>query len=178
MNDQIQTINDARHQYTLQIKDDTKAVRLIKEKTKKEKGDRKFSDKPLKLGIYSIFKKYRITPEQYHGGDLVGNHCRKLMQNSDKIYAERYDLLKEVPVQSCSKIQYRNDTVMTDEDITSSFDKFRNILLLCDSLYSACHRPCGSMTNADLTDAKETIKMLSALWRLEKLSVTVKAHKF
>ena len=29
LNDQIQTINDARHQYTLQIKYDTKAVRLI-----------------------------------------------------------------------------------------------------------------------------------------------------
>ena len=98
------------------------------------------------------------------------------MQNSDKIYAERYDFLKEVPVQSRRKIQYRNDTVMTDEDITSSFEKNYGILLLCDSLYSACHRPCGSMTNADLTDAKETIQMLSVLWRLEKLSVTVKAH--
>ena len=65
---------------------------------------------------------------------------------------------------------------MTDEDITSSFDTFRDILLLCDSLYSACHRPYGSMSNADLTDAKETIQILSALWRLVKLSVTVKAH--
>ena len=32
------------------------------------------------------------------------------------------------------------------------------------------------MSNADLTYAKETIQMLSALWRLAKLSVTVKAH--
>ena len=32
------------------------------------------------------------------------------------------------------------------------------------------------MSNTDLTDAKETIQMLSALWRLAKLSVTVKAH--
>ena len=37
-------------------------------------------------------KKYGITPEQYHGGDLVGNHCIKLMQNSDNICAELSDL--------------------------------------------------------------------------------------
>ena len=92
LNDQIQTINDARHQYTLQIKDATKPVILIEEKTNKDKGDRNFLDKPLKLGIYAIFKKYGITPEQYHGGDLVGNHCIKLMQNSDNICAELSDL--------------------------------------------------------------------------------------
>ena len=74
---------------------------------KKEKGDRIFLDKPLKLGIFAIFKKYGIKPEQYHGGDLVGNHFRKLMQNSDKICAEISDLLKEVPVQSRRKIQSR-----------------------------------------------------------------------
>ena len=95
---------------------------------KKYKGDKKHSDETLKLGIYAIFKKYGITPEQYHGGDIVGNHCRKLMQNSDKICAEISDLLKEVPVQSRRKIQSRNDTVMADEDIMSSFNKFRDIL--------------------------------------------------
>ena len=49
-------------------------------------------DEPLKLGIYAIFKKYGITPEQYHGEDLVGNIFRKLMQNSDNICAELSDL--------------------------------------------------------------------------------------
>ena len=60
------------------------------------KGKRNYTDKPLKLKIYTVFNKYGINLQAYHGGDFVGKYVRNFMQFSVEICAECTALLKEL----------------------------------------------------------------------------------
>ena len=82
-------------------------------------------DRTLKLKLHAILNKYKITPQQYHGGDLIGNHIKKFTEHAEMICADVYDFLQEIPVNS-----RRNN--ISDEDLKSRMDKFQDLLILAD----------------------------------------------
>jgi len=43
----------------------------------------------MKVRIEEILKKYGIQRQAYHGGDMVGNHIRLLMEHTEKIEGAR-----------------------------------------------------------------------------------------
>ena len=100
------------------------------------KNDRSYQDRPVKLHINCVFQKYGITPQQYHGGALVGNHIRLFMHYANDICEEIANIFK-----SCS-VKHRKQPV-SDEDIYSKFEKLADILIISDGIYSKCHVPAG-----------------------------------
>ena len=120
------------------------------------KGKRNYTDKPLKLKIYTVFNKYGINLQAYCGGDFVGNHVRKFVQFSIEICAECTALIKEVPYEN--RRPNSKHGKMSNEDIYAKTKMLQNILLLSDRIYSMCQNPCGMMNDADLAHMEK-------LWR-------------
>jgi len=96
------------------------------------------------------------------------------MQFAVEICAECATLLRVVPDEN-RRSNAANEK-MTNENIDSEMKVLCDLLLLSDNIYRMCHKPCGTMTDADLADVGETIDIISTLWRESNLSVTAVKH--
>jgi hypothetical protein len=56
----------------------------------------RFYKKPLKSRLEKVLRRYGIDYAAYHGGELVGNDCRKLLHSAEDIMAEIEEVLLEV----------------------------------------------------------------------------------
>jgi len=166
---EVTELEDLLKEFDRSMKVHKKSMAAAKAALNKNLDGRKIEDRTLKLKVHAILNKYKITPQQYHGGDLIGNHIKKFMEHAEMICADTYDLLREIPVDS------RRNTI-SDEDLKSRMDKFQDLLILADCMYSFCRKECGTMTNADLVLVGDTITQFSNLWRSSGMSVTPKAH--
>ena len=64
---------------------------------------------------------------------------------------------------------------MSNEDIDANMKMLQDIILIRNSIYSLCHKPCVTTTDADIGSVGKTVEIFSELWR-DDLSVTVEAH--
>ena len=151
----------------------------LNDKLKTMKGDRHYSDKPIRSQIYVVFKSYSIVPQQYHGGDFVGPHVRKLMEKADEICAKIADIFKQVPFNE-RRIRKRGNGsevhAMNDQQIDKKMRDISDLLMLADSIYSQCHAPPGTLIADDLDEIEEVVRIFSLLWRSSGLSATIKVH--
>lgn len=54
----------------------------------------------LVIGVEAIFSKFSIEPQAYHGGTLIGNHCKQLLDHSKEILDDMESLfLQEIDMQ-------------------------------------------------------------------------------
>ena len=56
--------------------------------------------RPVKARIEAVLRCHGIDYAAYHGGDLVGNDCRKLMERAPQIFADVQVVLLEVAVEN------------------------------------------------------------------------------
>ena len=167
--DEVTELEELLKEFERSLNVHKKSMTGAKVALNKKLDGRKIEDRTLKLKLHAILNKYKITPQQYHGGDLIGNHIKKFMEHAEMICADVYDFLQEIPVNS-----RRN--YISDEDLKSRMDKFQDLLILADCMYSFCRKECGTMTHADLVLAGDIITKFSSLWRSSGMSVTPKAH--
>ena len=108
-----------------------------------------YTYKPLQLKIYTVFNKYGITPQAYHGGDFVVNRVKTFLQFSVKISSECTEFIKELPDENQRPNgEHRN---MSNEYIDSKMKMLKYIILLSYIIYRMCHKPCGTMTGVNLS---------------------------
>ena len=117
------------------LTDATRTLRTSKKTRKEAWVKRGYTAKPIRNQVYHIFKKYGITPQQYHGGDLVGNHCRILMGKSVEILEEIVTLLKSVPMENRRKRNISSQRVVTDDDLEQRCQSLSDLLTLADAVY-------------------------------------------
>jgi hypothetical protein len=173
--DDIKALKDEKKQNDIMVKDARKVLTAAKKVLKGSITNRTYTDKPLRIMLFDIFKEYSITPEQYHGGEFVGNHCRIFMDKAKEICAEIGDILKLVPIERRRR-RTTNSDVMTDEAIDEKLGTLRDLLILADSIYSTCNAPAGTLDDDAITSTREVVSIFCAMWRQSGLSVTVKVH--
>ena len=170
------TLKEHKLTIVTEVKTARKAFNAAKKKLKDSLGSRKYNEKPVRVKLYEIFKKYGIRPEQYHGGEFVGNHCRILMSKGRMIMQEIAAMLKLLPVNRRRK-RGGSANVVSDEEIDEKLNTLSDLLILADLIYSTCHQPAGSLTDADVQKSQEIIQTFSDMWRnCDMVSLTRKAH--
>ena len=71
----------------------------FEESQKAAKDEGKKSSK-LVIAVETIFSKFHIEPQAYHGGSLIGNHCKQLLDHSKEILDDIENLfLQEIDAQ-------------------------------------------------------------------------------
>ena len=110
----------------------------MKKKLKESLEKRKFQDRPVWVKLCNILKRYSITPEQYHGGELVGNHSRILMVKPSFIMAEIITMLKGIPIEERRQRDSTSKKI-TNEEIEQKMNTLTDLLTLADYMCSQCH---------------------------------------
>ena len=72
--DEKKLLKEQKMMYKQPLKNKRDTLKKKRKKFNDLKDDRSYQDKSVKLQINCVFQKYWITPQQYHGGALVGNH--------------------------------------------------------------------------------------------------------
>jgi len=63
--DEMKALKDQKKRNGIMVKDARKVLTAAKKVLKNSITDRAYTDKPLRIMLFDIFKKYSITPEQY-----------------------------------------------------------------------------------------------------------------
>ena len=145
-----------------QILFDTKKEFLVE--TKKTTND-KHSGQPLLAEIEHILGKYGIDRAAFHGGDLVGNACRKLMSEANGIVDEVRNLVMQ-------KRRVRG----SDKQIDEICCRTKQVLLVLDGFISCMKTKRGHVTDEIIYNAGRYRTKYIELLRFLRLSVTVKDH--
>lgn len=110
-------------------------------------------------------RKHYVYRSSYHGGDLEGNQCRRLIRDA----VDAVNTIKE----ELKTVEYRK---ATDPEINEFF-KGVTILLQCfDLMSSLCYQPYGSRANKDIKNAKQIVVLFHKIWRCMFPSVPPKTH--
>ncbi len=116
-----------------------------------------------------LARDWNIKRPSWHGGDILGNECRKLMAWSrlifDQIKAFLLDQLEEDggPERAKTEVRKRCDIVAT-------------ALLLFDGFLSLVRTEHKDLTRQHITKAREYAAKAVAVWQIMELSVTPKCH--
>ena len=146
-------------------------------KDKKDKLDgfalqRKSDDKSLLSGIDAILQRYGIKRQAYHGGDLVGGHIGILMERAEDIIDDVESYLID------SKKNLVNDTTnqvpASDEDIRTTCESIKHLLVLWDMIFSLVHTEYPSVEDCDMT--QEFIDTAISIGDRLGMSRTIKIH--
>jgi hypothetical protein len=110
----------------------------------------KTKDKQLRAKIEAILKTYGIDQGAHHGGDMVGNSCRKYLMNSESIMSQIKELLCLVGEESgmsrtgIMELQKRCDTTAS-------------LLTHYDGFFSRMRIPKEEVTDTSIEEARTAI---------------------
>lgn len=130
---------------------DTVKVSLWKAETKKG------ISKPLKSLVELVLFAHGIDPGAYHGGDLVGNHCRILLQKSDVIFAEIVTVLNDFG-RAHNKNEYSIQCATMRASATAS------TLTLFDHLFLLMSTTASAVTDELLEQVHTTADRAGQAW--------------
>jgi hypothetical protein len=126
--------------------------------------------KPIRKGIETILaKEWNIKRPSWHGGDILGNECRKLMSWARLIFDQIKEFLLE-------KLEEDGGSQRTKREVTKRCDIVAKALLLFDGFLSILRTPHQDLTPAHIAKAREYSRKALTVWRILQLSVTPKAH--
>jgi hypothetical protein len=126
--------------------------------------------KPIRKGLEHILaKEWNIKRPSWHGGDILGNECRKLMSSARLIYDE----LKEFLLQ---RLEEDGASARRKREVRKRCDLIAKCLLLFDGFLSILRTEHKDLTPALIAKAREYARKALAVWRILKLSVTPKCH--
>jgi hypothetical protein len=128
----------------------------------------------LWLSIERMLKaEFNVYCSAYHGGDLEGNQCRLLVSEAPRIM-KRIKALLLAHIHSLPPAEQVK--VATPEEVERYCAGFERLFQYMDLIAHYCYQPYGSMTNADVEDAKKAIKLATNLWKRLMPTVPMKVH--
>jgi hypothetical protein len=126
--------------------------------------------KPDRKGLDSILaKEWNIERPSWHGGDILGNECRKLMAWTRLICNQ----MKTFPLE---KMMEDGASERAEKEVTKRCDIVAKCLLLFDGFLSILRTDHKDLTPELIAKAREHATKALAVWRTLKLSVTPKCH--
>ena len=101
---------------------------------------------------------FNILRSSYHGGDMEGNYCRKLIRLADDTMDAIESLLLTVP---------RNQRApgCTDAEVEQYCAAYKRLLQYFDLLSSYCYHPYKTITDSEMENIKKLGAFMDQLWR-------------
>ena len=118
-------------------------------------------------------KTSKIFPQAFHGGEMNGVCCRRLLTNIEEIMIEMKDLTMDRLGEGNAATR-KNNRRCTAAKLTQVVDDYANIFQVLDVIFSLLRIPAPK--EEEIKDLKEAIFVLEILWAKMELSVTPKAH--
>ena len=116
-------------------------------------------DKPVKSKVERVLRKHGIDYAAYHGGDLVGNDCRKLMGSAPQICQDLEEVLLSVA-------DGRGMSVATKSAITDRCHAFCHALVCFDAVFSFMFTPNERVDmEVDLPRLEEWLRKALTAWQ-------------
>jgi hypothetical protein len=126
--------------------------------------------KPIRKGLESISaKEWNIKRPSWHGGDVLGDECRKLMAWARFVHNQ----MKAFPLE---KMVEDGASERAKKEVTKRCDIVAKCLLLFDGFLSVLRTEHEDLNPELIAKAREHATKALALWRMLKLSVTPKCH--
>ena len=167
----IQTIKSQKKNTKASLSSLKKRIQNLNTKIKKSMEERVDNQNRLDFIIEQVLKKRcRIYPQSFHGEEINGVCCHRLLDNIPYIL----EYIKNLAVERVSKQKDKNMNRCSLQRLTYMFDQFWNIFWVLDNLFSLLCIP-GPNEN-EIDDIKENIIVLEKLWNDLNISVTPKAH--
>jgi hypothetical protein len=113
-------------------------------------------------------EKYEISSASYHGGDLNGVCCHRLLADGIKIFSDTKEFL----------IQYEHQNIdrCPDTTITVVCELHGYLCGVLDNLSSTLRKKYGEIKEEDLYVAESALKILNYLWTITNLGKTPNCH--
>ena len=118
-------------------------------------------------------KNLNIFPQAYHGGDMNGVHCRKLISNIELIMEK----VKVIAMKRLDEriINHKKQMNGDERDIlTNVIDNYTNLFHVMDIVFSSLR--ILDPTAIEIEETKKANFVLENIWRNLNLSITPKAH--
>jgi hypothetical protein len=126
--------------------------------------------KPIRKGLESIpAKEWNIKRPSWHGGDALGNECRKSMVWARLVCNQ----MKAFPLE---KMVEDGASERAKKEVTKQCDIIAKCWLLFDGFLSVSRADHEDLTPELIAKAREHATKALAAWRTLKLSVTPKCH--
>ena len=139
------------------------------EVTRVENETGKYS-KPIRQGLETILERdWNIKRPIWHGGDILGNECRKLMAWARLIYDQIKAFLLE-------QLGEDGGSERAKREVKKRCDIVAKALLLFDGFLSLLRTDHKDLTPQHIMKAREYSTKAVAVWRILQLSVTPKCH--
>ena len=118
-------------------------------------------------------KDYNVHISSYHGGDMEGNECRRLLRKAEVIMDDIKSILTEHlnGLSNEDKVMRANAT-----EIELFCSGFKRLFQYMDLISHYSYQPFGSMTDGDLQDSTTAIKLASELWLKLMPTIPMKVH--
>jgi hypothetical protein len=127
-------------------------------------------NKPIRRGIETILSKdWNIKRPSWHGGDILGNECRKLMSSARLILDQIKEFLLE-------RLEENGGSARAKREVKKRCDIVAKALLLFDGLLSLLRTPHKDLTPWKILQARRYATKALEVWRILNLSVTPKCH--
>jgi hypothetical protein len=128
-------------------------------------------NKPVRRGIESILSKdWNIKRPSWHGGDILGNECRKLMSSAKLILEQIMEFL-------LNRLEENGGSTGAKREVKKRCDIVAKALLLFDGLLSLLRTPHKDLTLRKILKARRYApKKAVEVWRMLELSATPKCH--
>ena len=120
-------------------------------------------------------KEFNVYASTYHGGDMEGNQCRRLMRDAVPIFAAIKQMVDEyidiIPLDEREGKADRNEVDMFQ-------GAFQRLFQYMDLLSHYAYQPAGSLTDDDLSDAAKAVNLAAMLWLNVMPTVPMKVHSW
>ena len=145
----------------------------IKKGVKEAKEDRIGDEDGIDTKINEILRRRaHITPQAFHGGQLNGVDCRRLLNQLEGIIEEIKEVAEERLSNNIDK--FPNDVEISMSELRNKLDSYSNLFSVMDVVFSLLRTPAP--TEEEVKEAEEAIFVLQTMWKALDISETVKAH--
>ena len=112
---------------------------------------------------------FNILRSAYHGGDMEGNYCRKLMRLAEEAMDQVENLLLTVP-------QMQRAPGCSNDEINKYCRAFKRMFQYMDVLSHSCYQPFGTITDSELVNINALVVKMDRLWRKLSKNTPPKVH--
>ena len=138
---------------------------------KKEMSDRECNEYGLDCMLEKILKvQCRIYPQAFHGGEMNGVCCKRLLQHINEIF----DIIKKIATKRLQHQIHAGVNRCLFQELTSCFELYHNLFRTLDHTFSLLRIP--GPNEEEIDDIRKSLLVLESLWREIKISITPKAH--
>ena len=115
-------------------------------------------------------RRAKIVPQAFHGGQLNGVDCRRLLNEVEDVMSDIKDESRKRLQENIVKYQIE----VTQKELDDKIDEYTNLFQVMDLVFALLRTPAP--TESEVKEAKEAISVLEILWYDLDISITVKAH--